>query len=99
MVKALRSIDLREATDLLRIAQEVSASWEGRVLMHHDEALAILTPAKAKLPRARKRRKTGLVTEADPLWSIVGIAHTTGPTDVAANKHRYLAEAYAAERL
>ena len=38
---------------------------------------------------------TGL-TFADPLWRIVGIGHSAGPTDIAANKHKYLAEAYSA---
>lgn len=36
------------------------------------------------------------LTVDDPLWDIVGIAHSDGPSDVAANKHRYLAESYAA---
>jgi hypothetical protein len=34
----------------------------------------------------------------DPLWNIVGIASGTGPTNIAAHKDEYLAEAYASER-
>jgi excisionase family DNA binding protein len=33
----------------------------------------------------------------DPLWSIIGIGESCGPTDVASNKHKYLADAYSAE--
>jgi len=29
-----------------------------------------------------------------PFWDIVGIIDDDGPTDVAANKHKYLADAY-----
>lgn len=30
----------------------------------------------------------------DPLWEIVGMGSFDGPTDIARNKHHYLAEAY-----
>lgn len=30
----------------------------------------------------------------DPLFSMIGMATSDGPTDVASNKHKYLAEAY-----
>ncbi len=33
-------------------------------------------------------------SDDDPLWEIVGIASIEGPTDLARNKHHYLAEAY-----
>lgn len=33
-------------------------------------------------------------SEDDPLWRIVGIGESTGPTDVSRRKHDYLAEAY-----
>lgn len=34
------------------------------------------------------------VTEDDPLWKIIGIGQSSGPTDVSRRKHDYLAEAY-----
>jgi hypothetical protein len=39
------------------------------------------------------------VTEAANAWleDLVGIASSEGPGDVSENKHKYLAEAYAAE--
>jgi excisionase family DNA binding protein len=51
-------------------------------------------------PKARKGRSAarGRPTSAeDPIWNIVGIARSGGPGDVAENKYKYLAEAYAAE--
>ncbi len=48
-------------------------------------------------PKRQRSRKPRYLTYDDPIWSLVGIA--TGPegepTDVARNKHKYLAEEYA----
>ncbi len=48
-------------------------------------------------PPRKRSRKPRYLTYDDPIWSLVGIA--TGPegepTDVARNKHKYLAEEYA----
>ena len=60
--------------------------------MNADEELAILKPVKRT---RRQRRRSGIVTHDDSLWNIVGMASSEGPVDVARNKHRYLAEAYA----
>lgn len=40
------------------------------------------------------------ITADDSLWNIIGIAGSDDeePTDVARNKHKYVAEAYAADR-
>ena len=34
------------------------------------------------------------VTADDPLWGIIGMIDDDGPTDMASNKHKYLAEVY-----
>lgn len=53
-------------------------------------------PRLEPAPRPAKRELRGKPTSADdPLWRIVGIGHSQGPNDVASNKHKYLAEAYA----
>lgn len=36
-------------------------------------------------------------TMDDPLWSLVGTGRSEGPTDVARNKHKYVADAIYAE--
>ena len=36
-------------------------------------------------------------TMNDPLWSIIGMGQSKEPTDVARNKHKYVAEAIYAE--
>lgn len=33
-------------------------------------------------------------TKDDPLWKLIGIGESSGPTDVSRRKHDYLAEAY-----
>lgn len=93
MAKELASIDISGMPDVLRLAQEVSAAGEARVLSREDEPLAVLTPVRRRRRRSRAR-KTGMLTEDDALWNIVGIGRSLGPTDVSANKYKYLAQVY-----
>jgi hypothetical protein len=46
--------------------------------MHHHEELANLTPARPKVPRVRRRRKTGTITKDDAFWNIIGMALMIG---------------------
>lgn len=89
----LQRIDISTVTDLEALAEEMRRTNEPRILRRANEDIAILAPV------TRKKRKRIAVarpfTMDDPLWNIVGIAHSEGPTDVSQNKHKYLAEAYA----
>jgi hypothetical protein len=94
MAKPLKPIDISAVPALLRIVEEATASGEAYVLTRAGEELAVLTPVKAR--RARRRpRKSGVITEDDSLWNIVGMGESEGPGDISENKHKYLAEAYA----
>lgn len=45
-------------------------------------------------PKARRRaRKPRHFSFDDPLFDIIGIGRSTGPTDVSSNKHKYIADA------
>jgi hypothetical protein len=88
MARVLRSLDVSDQPELLRLAEEVSASGQPRVLRRDSEDLAIISPAKPR--RATSRR--GPLTKQDPLWQLVGSAADAGPTD-ASQKHEYLGEA------
>lgn len=47
-------------------------------------------------PKARRRtRKPRHFSLDDPLFDIIGIGRSTGPTDVSSNKHKYIADAIA----
>lgn len=89
----LKNIDVSDVPELLRIAEEVKRSGEPCVLKRDSEELAVLSPV-TRLGSVRRGRRT---SANDPLWNIVGIGRSEGPTDVARNKHKYLAEAYAAK--
>ena len=97
MAKELAFIDVSKVPELLEIAREVSQTGESRLLKSGGEVLAMVAPIGAPTKRTAGRRKTGVITDDDPLWNIVGIAKTDGATDVSGNKQSYLAEAYAAE--
>jgi hypothetical protein len=92
MAQERKPIDVSSVPELLRLAREVRDSGESRVLAQDDEELAVLSPVQAE---RRRTRKSGVVTRSDSLWDIVGTASSAGPGDVARNKHKYLAEAYA----
>ena len=52
----------------------------------------------AKEARRSPLRKGKPITADDPLWQLIGIGRSEGPTDVSQNKHKYLAEAYLPKR-
>lgn len=70
------------------IFDEVAAGKQ--VVVQRDGQLVRLSPA-----RKRAKRRPRHFSMDDPLWDIVGIGRSTGPTDVASNKHTYLADAAA----
>ena|SRR5579863_3205472 len=94
MVRARRSLDLDEGTDLRRAIKEAVQDNEPLVLRQNNEAVATVRPLK-RSPKTRGPR--GRRTDAsDPYWNIIGIADgpDDGIHDVSSNKHKYLAKAY-----
>ncbi len=88
-------VDLAAIPELARLADEVRATGEPRVLRQEQDGVEVvirLAPAhRRRVARAPRGRPT---SSDDPLWQIVGLGGSIGPTDVASNKHQYLAEAY-----
>jgi hypothetical protein len=92
-------VEIGHLPDLLELAESVQASGESRLLKCGDREVALITPVERKAGSARRpRRRDRRTNENDPLWNIIGVADAAGspndPTDVAANKHEYLADAY-----
>lgn len=80
--------------DLARAAQ--TAKETGRQQRVPDEKGYLVVSFFAREPRQTPRRGKRF-SMSDPLWELRGIVDGPGPTDVAANKDTYLAEAYAAK--
>lgn len=100
MATEYHPIDISEMPELRRIAEEVQASQEPRVLRRNSEDVAVIMPVEPKRGKRAPSVPRGKPTSADdPLWNIIGIGRSEGPTDVSANKHKYLAEAYASKHL
>jgi hypothetical protein len=91
MAKEPKHIDISGIPELLSIAEEVRRTNEPRILRQDSEDLAILAPIKTVAKRSAKGKPT---SADDPLWNIVGMAHSKGPGDVSENVDKYLAEAY-----
>jgi len=87
-----------EMPELARLVHEVAERGEARLLTENGEPIAVLSPApKPAAPRKRRprRKHEAVLTPEDSFWNIVGMFEASeGPTDVSANKHKYLAEAY-----
>lgn len=95
MEKAPKRIKVSPEDELALLIKAAIASGEP-IIVDTGEAEYPLHVGSQKKPR--RRLVHGKPTsEEDPLWNIVGIARSGGPTDVARNKHKYLAEAYAAK--
>jgi excisionase family DNA binding protein len=61
------------------------------------EPVAPASPNGETAKRPTRKRKTGILTADDPIWDIVGMGRSEGPTDVSQNKRKYLAEGYFAK--
>lgn len=103
---AIELLTVREAAELLRVspitvrrhiaAGHIKAVRVGRAVRVPKATLdQLLRTAPVNRPMRDSIPQGRPTNEDDPLWDIIGIAETTGPTDVSENKHKYLAEAYA----
>jgi hypothetical protein len=95
MHKEIKTTDVSDLPDLLTLAEEVESTGTPQLLTRGPRRLAVLTPVGAP-PLAARRRRTRSTSPEDPLREIVGMADpyltADGPTDVAENVDRYLAE-------
>lgn len=97
MVHQLTHIDIDSIQDLRSLVDELRATNTRRILTRDNEEVAMMVPITAGRPRtSRSRRGRGVLAADDPLLSIVGLLgpDPEGITDVSANKHQYLADAY-----
>jgi hypothetical protein len=88
-------LDVSDSPELASLAEDVQTSGQARVLTRDGQALAVVMPAapqpKTK-PRLRRRAKP--IPPDDPIFDIIGMVRTGEPSNVAANKKEYLAQAY-----
>lgn len=89
--KEAKHIDVSNMPELLELAEEVRNTGKTHVLQRGGEELAQITPVA---PRAKSRIKGRPTSADDPIWNIVGMAHSSGPGDVSENVDKYLADAY-----
>jgi hypothetical protein len=88
VAREVKAIDVKDMPEALKIAEDVEATDEPRILRRGSKPLAVVMP----LPR-RHRTKGKPLQPDDPLFDLVGIGDS-GQGDVSENKHRYLADAY-----
>src|SRR5579862_6632756 len=93
MERAATATEISDIPELARLVHEVAESGEARLLTENGEPIAVLSPAPRR--RRPRRKHEAVLTPEDSFWNIVGMFEASeGPTDVSANKHKYLAEAY-----
>jgi len=86
--------DVSDVPALARLAHEVAESGTRRLLTEHGAPLAVVSPV---VPRKRRTPRPKPLSRDNPIWEIVGTVTEDVGSDVSENKHKYLAEAYAAE--
>ena len=91
MARESKRLDVTDAPELLRVAEQVYASREPTILQRGGEALAVLVPAP-RGPRAPSKAQP--VTRDDALFRLIGIGRSKVPGGVSGKKHEYLAKAY-----
>jgi excisionase family DNA binding protein len=99
---------IQEAADALRVAPitvrryirsgRLRAVRVGRLLrIEKDDVEALPEPVERDVETMLRDAKP--ITMDDPLWNIVGLLDgDDDPTDMSANKHKYLDEAYQLNR-
>lgn len=76
-------------THLASIFDEIVAH-DGSVEVERDGRIFAIKPK----PRRKGKPNQGF-SPSDPFFAVAGIGRSTGPGDVSANKHKYLADAVA----
>jgi hypothetical protein len=88
----LSPLDVSNLPQLEEAAEEVRATGKSRRIVRGKEELAVLRPTT----KSRRTRLPGKpVTDDDPFWSLIGVARSSGPGDISANKRKYLLKAIA----
>ena len=83
-----RKVEITHSTDIVALTEEVENTQEERLLLRGGRTVARLSPVyDDDVPEGQP------FTQDDPLWALVGAGQSEGPTDVASNKHAYLAQA------
>ena len=95
-------VDADDSEALQRAIAAVREDGRTRFVRRGETVIATLEPPRrahrtrslrATQPRAPKRRRQGSFGMDDPIWRIVGIAGSVGPSDIAKYKDEYIAEA------
>jgi hypothetical protein len=92
----LKALDISAMPEVRRLAEEVQASNEPRLLQRDGEDVAILMPVPPARKAARSRR--GPLTREDALFQLVGIGSSDVPGGVSGKKHEYYARAHRQHR-
>lgn len=88
MEERLETIDIGHLPELAALVEQVQQTGRPRLLTRDGRTLAVLSPAARKAPRVRRSRR-----RANPnawLEPLIGMGRSEGPTDVSANKHKYI---------
>lgn len=99
MQEEAKPYDVGKLPELRRLAEEVQATKRPRRLTREGDSLAMVVP----IPASSKRQRSIASGGGEPdnvLLRLLEIGKTAEldpnePTDVSANKHKYLADAYA----
>ena len=82
-----RRIDIDQAPELARIADEVQATGMPAILARKGKDVALITPVR---PPRRSAFRARPVTEDDPLFQLIGKFSSGIPGGMSGRKHEFL---------
>jgi hypothetical protein len=94
MAEHIEPLDVTQAPDVERLAEDVAKSGIPRLLRRNGESLAVIQPLAPRSAPSRSRR-----TASPNRWlnSLIGIGESVPHADVSANVHAHVADAIRSE--
>ena len=88
MARERIQIDMSDESDLRELAEQARSRGAPFVLQLADEDVLVLEP-----PHRSRKRRSGVVTEDDPLFHLIGIGSSGAPGPGSEDKHEALLRA------
>lgn len=99
-------LTINETAEILKVSPLTVRRYIARNMLHASHVGRNVRIRRSEIERLIEPRKPEFetlgssplkgqpFTKDDPLWKLIGIGESSGPTDVSRRKHEYLAEAY-----
>lgn len=93
MATDLKALDISGLPEVARLADEVRATGQSRVLVRGEEEVAVIAPPPKRRRQAPRAKASGATRPNAWLEPLIGQGSSARPESVARNVHQYVARA------